>query len=160
MDNCPLAVALGSNQPTRFGAPRSTLMAVRPLLERCLATWSSQELRCSWSLLHDTAPVGGPPDQPPYCNAVMLVKGIKAQPNEAQALELLDALQSLEHDFGRDRCAEQRWGPRPLDLDLLFWGELRLEHPRLVLPHPRMHLRRFVLEPLLEAMHGTHPPCW
>jgi 2-amino-4-hydroxy-6-hydroxymethyldihydropteridine diphosphokinase len=42
----------------------------------------------------------------------------------------------------------------------LFWGELRLEHSRLVLPHPRMHLRSFVLEPLLQAMKGVRPPCW
>ena len=69
-------------------------------------------------------------------------------------------LQQLEQSCGRDRAQEQRWGPRTLDLDLLFWGELRLEHPRLVLPHPRMHLRCFVLEPLLQAMQGTHPPCW
>ena len=71
---------------------------------------------------------------------------------EGPALTLLTALQRLEQAFGRDRSREQRWGPRSLDLDLLFWGELRLEHPRLVLPHPRLHLRTFVLEPLLEAM--------
>jgi 2-amino-4-hydroxy-6-hydroxymethyldihydropteridine diphosphokinase len=47
-----------------------------------------------------------------------------------------------------------------LDLDLLFWGELRLEHPDLILPHPRMHLRSFVLEPLLQAMQSTLAPCW
>ena len=58
----------------------------------------------------------------------------------------------LERQFGRDRVREQRWGPRTLDLDLLFWDELRLAHPRLVLPHPRMHLRAFVMEPLLAAM--------
>ena len=45
----------------------------------------------------------------------------------------MDALQGLEQQFGRDRSQEQRWGPRSLDLDLLFWGELRLEHPRLQL---------------------------
>ena len=91
---------------------------------------------------------------------MLFVDGVKTQPNEANALELLDAFQSLEQDFGRDRLREQRWGPRTLDLDFLFWGELRLEHPRLVLPHPRMHLRSFVLEPLLQAMQGIHPPCW
>ena len=109
---------------------------------------------------HDTAPVGGPPDQPRYCNAVMLVEGMQAPPSVAAALELLDALQRLEQQFGRNRSQEQRWGPRSLDLDLLFWGGLRLDHPDLMLPHPRMHLRSFVLEPLLQAMQGTHPPCW
>ena len=160
MHDSPLAVALGSNQLSWVGSPRDTLIAVRSELEDRLAAWSGPAFRLRWSALHDTAPVGGPSDQPPYCNAVMLVEGIKAQLNEANALELLDALQSLEQEFGRDRSAEQRWGPRPLDLDLLFWGELRLEHPDLILPHPRLHLRSFVLEPLLQAMQGTHPPCW
>ena len=73
----------------------------------------------------------------------------------AASLELLDALQGLEQQFGRNRSQEQRWGPRSLDLDLLFWGELRVDHPRLLLPHPRLHLRNFVLAPLLEAMVGS-----
>ena len=75
-------------------------------------------------------------------------------------VEVLDALHGLEQQFGRNRLQEQRWGPRSLDLDLLFWGELRVDHPDLMLPHPRLHLRSFVLEPLLQAMQGTHPPCW
>ena len=107
----------------------------------------------------ETTPVG-PVDQPDYLNAVVLMEGVQVRPSEAAALELLDGLQGLEQQFGRDRQREQRWGPRTLDLDLLFWGELRLEHSRLVLPHPRMHLRSFVLEPLLQAMQDTHPPCW
>ena len=85
---------------------------------------------------------------------------VKRPPSETAALELLEQLQLWEQSCGRDRQREQRWGPRPLDLDLLFWGELRIEHSRLVLPHPRMHLRCFVLEPLLQAMQCTHPPCW
>ena len=71
------------------------------------------------------------------------------------ALALLDQLHAIERQFGRDRAREQRWGPRPLDLDLLFWEELRLEHQRLQLPHPRLHLRDFVLQPLLAAMTGS-----
>ena len=89
-----------------------------------------------------------------------MLTNVQRSPSELAALELLEQLQGLEQSCGRDRSREQRWGARPLDLDLLFWGELRLEHPRLVLPHPRMHLRSFVLEPLLQAMQGTHPPCW
>ena len=160
IDDASVAVALGANQPSAAGSPRETLVAVRPLLEKLLRAWAGQELVYRWSSLHDTAPVGGPPDQPRYCNAVMLVEGLQAPPSVAAALQLLDALQVLEQQFGRDRSREQRWGPRSLDLDLLFWGELRLEHPRLVLPHPRLHLRTFVLAPLLEAMQCTHPPCW
>ena len=153
--DAPLAVALGANRSSAFGAPRATLLSVRPRLEALVTAWAAQELIYRWSSLHDTAPVGGPPDQPPYCNAVLVVAGLKAPPSEAGALQLLDALQGLEQQFGRDRSRELRWGPRSLDLDLLFWGELRLEHPRLLLPHPRLHLRTFVLAPLLEAMQGS-----
>ena len=158
IDDASVAVALGANQPSVAGSPRETLVAVRPLLEERLNAWSAQELVYRWSSLHDTAPVGGPPDQPRYCNAVMLVEGLQAPPSVAAALELLDALQGLEQQFGRNRFQEQRWGPRSLDLDLLFWGDLRMDHPDLMRPHPRMHLRSFVLAPLLEAMQGSVPP--
>ena len=155
IDDASVAVALGANWPSPYGSPRETLLLVRGELEALLKAWSGDALHLSWSSLHDTAPVGGPPDQPRYCNAVLLVEGVKAQPTEIAALELLDALQSLEQHFGRDRSREQRWGPRSLDLDLLFWGELRVDHARLLLPHPRLHLREFVLAPLLEAMVGS-----
>ena len=75
------------------------------------------------------------------------------------ALELFSWLHQLERSFGRDRDQELPWGPRTLDLDLLFWGEWRLDHPRLVLPHPRLHLRQFVLEPLLAAMQRSVDWC-
>ena len=158
-DDAPLAVALGANQPSAVGWPRDTLRAVRPLLEAELTDWAEQPARCRWSALLETAPVG-PVEQPHYLNAVLLVDGMAIEPTETAALLLLDRLHQLERQFGRDRGQEQRWGPRTLDLDLLFWGELRLEHPRLVLPHPRLHLRAFVMEPLLQAMDAAHPPCW
>ena len=69
----------GRTRPSAAGSPRETLVAVRPLLEDLLRVWSDQELVCRWSSLHDTAPVGGPPDQPRYCNAVMLVEGLRFQ---------------------------------------------------------------------------------
>ena len=87
-----------------------------------------------------------------YCNAVVLIGGVSGQPSVEAALALLDRLQALEAQYGRDRDREERWGPRSLDLDLLFWGDWRLDHSRLVLPHPRLHLRSFVMEPLLAAM--------
>jgi 2-amino-4-hydroxy-6-hydroxymethyldihydropteridine diphosphokinase len=101
-----------------------------------------------------TKPVG-PVEQPDYLNAVVIVKGLTLAPSATLALDLLQRLHGLERRFGRERSLEQRWGPRSLDLDLLFWGELRLEHPDLILPHPRMHLRSFVMEPLLQAMNGA-----
>ena len=154
-----VAVALGANRPSAAGSPRQTLVAVRPLLEELLRDWAGQDFCCRWSQLWETKPVG-PVQQPDYLNAVVLVQGLALVPAEPLALELLQRLHGLERRFGRERSQEQRWGPRSLDLDLLFWGELRLDHPDLMLPHPRMHLRSFVLEPLLQAMQGTHPPCW
>ena len=159
IDDASVAVALGANRPSAAGSPRETLLAVRPLLEELLKAWAGQDLCCCWSQLWETEPVG-PVQQPNYLNAVVLVQGLALVPSESLALELLQRLHGLERRFGRERSQEQRWGPRSLDLDLLFWGELRLEHPDLMLPHPRMHLRSFVLEPLLQAMQGTHPPCW
>ncbi|WP_371639322.1 2-amino-4-hydroxy-6-hydroxymethyldihydropteridine diphosphokinase [Synechococcus sp. UW179A] len=150
-----LAIALGANLPSRAGEPRQTLITVRPQLERLVSHWARdvpEELLCSWSPLFETAPVGGPPLQPMYCNAVVLFEGVQRPAAEAAALDLLTQLHQLERRFGRDRNKELPWGPRSLDLDLLFWGEWRLDHPRLVLPHPRLHLRQFVLEPLLAAM--------
>ena len=150
-DNALLAVALGANRPSAVGEPRHTLSAVTPLLEIELTEWAGQPLSFRWSAVKETAPVG-PIDQPRYLNGVVLVREIPGQPSEPGALQLLDRLLRLERRFGRERQREQRWGPRTLDLDLLFWGELRLDHPRLVLPHPQMHLRTFVLEPLLSVL--------
>ncbi|QNI52907.1 2-amino-4-hydroxy-6- hydroxymethyldihydropteridine diphosphokinase [Synechococcus sp. BIOS-E4-1] len=150
-----LAIALGANLPSCAGEPRQTLIMVRPQLEQLVIHWAravAGELRCSWSPLFETAAVGGPSGQPMYCNAVVLFEGVQRAAAEAAALELLTQLHQLERRFGRNRNKELQWGPRSLDLDLLFWGEWRLDHPRLVLPHPRLHLRQFVLEPLLAAM--------
>ena len=156
--DAPLAVALGANRPSAAGNPRQTLISVRPRLEAVIGDWARQSVRFRWSALLDTAPVG-PVDQPRYLNGVLVVEGIPSEPNQAAALRLLDDLHALEQHFGRDRAGEERWGPRTLDLDLLFWGELRLDHPRLVLPHPRLHLRAFVMEPLLQAMQTTTTWC-
>jgi len=156
-----LAIGLGANLSSSHGSPEATLRWIAPRLGEFLAGWGdadARDVRCSSFLA--TQPLGGPPDQDAYCNAVLLLTRVPRPASELAALELLEHLQQLERSCGRDRHREQRWGPRTLDLDLLFWGEFRLEHPSLVLPHPRMHLRSFVLEPLLQAMQGTHPPCW
>ena len=156
-----LAIGLGANVCSSQGSPESTLRWIAQRLSELLVDWGdadARDVRCSSFL--KTQPVGGPPGQDPYCNAVLLMSRVKRPPSEAAALELLEQLQRWEQSCGRDRQKEQRWGPRSLDLDLLFWGELRIKHSRLVLPHPRMHLRSFVLEPLLQAMQCTQPPCW
>jgi 2-amino-4-hydroxy-6-hydroxymethyldihydropteridine diphosphokinase len=141
-----LAIGLGAN----LGDPLATLVAVRPLLEQRLQgqRWfmgGSQRLR--WSPLMRTQPVGGPPEQPPYLNAVLLVEGGAGPVDPADAEALLGQLQELEARFGRRR--REHWGPRTLDLDLLWWGDLRLQMPHLVLPHPLLDQRSFVLAPLM-----------
>lgn len=154
-----LAIGLGANLPSPAGGPVHTLVAVRPRLERLLAHWLHQTmpevgqvgaLRWHWSPLFETAPLGGPPDQPAYCNALLLLElpaGWCASLPMAAAPQLLVGLQQLEQAFGRQRL--ERWGPRSLDLDLLWVGGMRLQEPGLVLPHPRLLERAFVLAPLL-----------
>ena len=90
-----------------------------------------------------TEPVGGPEDQPVYFNAAVEV-AVELSPRE-----LLDALQEIERQLGRDRSREERWGARTCDLDILLMGEMVIDDgPELTVPHPRMHERSFVLEPL------------
>jgi 2-amino-4-hydroxy-6-hydroxymethyldihydropteridine diphosphokinase len=140
-----VAIGLGANLPSPAGAPLDTLVALRPQLESLLHHWGGEGSRVHWSPLFRTAPVGGPAGQPDYLNAA-LVAQVTIAPSLAAALELLNALQQLELSFGRQRL--EHWGARTLDLDLLWWDNLRCEHPVLELPHPRWHQRGFVLAPL------------
>jgi hypothetical protein len=73
-------------------------------------------------------------------------------------LELLDALQQLEDSFGRDRGT--RWGARPIDLDVVFLGDMVVQSERLTLPHPGLGYRRFVLDPLAELIPEWRHPIW
>lgn len=144
---CSLAIALGANLPSPAGSPLATLLALRPLLSQQLRLWAAPDaLQLHWSPLFRSAPVGGPADQPDYLNAVLLVAGAAAAPNPTRAVALLHQLQELERRFGRER--RERWGPRSLDLDLLWWGGLQLAGESLELPHPRWSQRGFVLAPL------------
>ena len=93
------------------------------------------------SSLYRSKPLGYA-DQPPFVNAVALLD--TALPPEG----LLDALQAIEAQHGRGRSFAN--APRTLDLDLLLYGDAVVDQPRLVVPHPRMHLRAFVLQPLVE----------
>lgn len=88
-------------------------------------------------------PPMGPGDQPDYVNAVAELA------TTLPPLALLDALQDLEAGAGRRRGG-RRWGPRPLDLDLLLYGQEQLHLPRLTVPHPGIAERAFVLVPLAE----------
>jgi 2-amino-4-hydroxy-6-hydroxymethyldihydropteridine diphosphokinase len=65
---------------------------------------------------------------------------------------LLDRALNVERTLGRDRDREQRWGPRPIDIDLIAYGDLTIDEPGLTLPHPRLFERAFVLLPLAEIV--------
>ena len=98
----------------------------------------------------ETAPVGGPP-QGPYLNTVVELD------TRQSPRELLNALQEIERRLGRAPSL-QRWAPRPIDLDLLLYDEALIQEPALCIPHPRMHERPFVLEPLAQlAPELIHP---
>ena len=92
-----------------------------------------------------TSPVNCPPDSPPFVNAVV---GLVTRAGETPE-SLLQKLLVLEKEFGR-RSKKVLNEPRPLDLDLIAFGTETRNAPDLVLPHPRAHLRRFVLQPLGE----------
>jgi 2-amino-4-hydroxy-6-hydroxymethyldihydropteridine diphosphokinase len=102
------------------------------------------------SRLWRTRPVG--PSQPDFMNAAALI----GWPGEPRSL--LDRCRELEIDAGRNRGEEERWGPRILDLDLLIADSMVCRGPALELPHPRLHERRFALEPTAEVAPGwLHP---
>jgi 2-amino-4-hydroxy-6-hydroxymethyldihydropteridine diphosphokinase len=102
------------------------------------------------STLRETEPVGVG-EQPRYLN------GAVALETTLSARELLDRLLAVEQRFGRVRVAGEH-GPRTLDLDLLLYGGTEIDEPGLVVPHPRLHQRRFVLEPLAELDPGLLVP--
>ncbi len=98
----------------------------------------------------ETDPVGGPPGQPRFLNAAARLCV------ELSAETLLERLLAVEDALGRVRA--ERWGPRTIDLDLLLYGDAVLRSERLTVPHPRMHERLFVLQPLAEiAPQAVHP---
>ena len=89
-------------------------------------------------------PPWGDEQQPPFINACIEIETTLAPD------ALLATLQAVERKFGRDRASERRWGPRTLDLDLIAYDDLALETDALILPHPRLFERAFVLLPLAE----------
>ncbi len=94
--------------------------------------------------------IGGPPDSPPFLNAVAEVQ------TSLSPRQLLNRLLEIEQSLGRVR--RQRWEPRVIDLDLILFGDQTVDEDGLTVPHPLMHKRRFVLEPLAEvAPDARHP---
>ncbi len=131
-------IALGSN----LGDREAHLQAARAALRRVV--WFT-----GVSPIYETAPWGYT-DQPPFLNQVVM--GLTALSPHA----LLTFLKTTERRLGRQPTF--RYGPRVVDLDLLFYDQLVLETPELVIPHPRLHQRAFVLVPLHDlAPHWRHP---
>lgn len=138
-----ILIALGANLPSRYGSPYETLQAAkRAMQDKGITILSSSN---TWL----TAPVPLS-DQPWYHNEMVRVR------TELSPYQLLETLQEIENDFGRVRTV--RNAPRLLDLDLVAYGDEILDRPELIVPHPRMHKRAFVLLPMREiAGSWEHP---
>jgi len=138
-------VALGANLPSRFGTPAQTLYAaLKAMTEKGI--WPVQISRV-WK----TAPVPFVEGQPWYHNAVAAVETSKS------AHDLLKTLLEIEEEFGRVRTV--RNAPRLLDLDLIAYDrQIIPEGPEIIVPHPRMDSRAFVLLPMADILdEWTHP---
>ena len=123
-------IALGAN----IGNPEEQMNIAVTLLQESLEV-------IAVSNYFKTKPVGGP-EQPDYLNAVAIAE------SDLPALDLLALLHGIEKVLGRERI--EKWAPRTIDLDLIQYGTLLSQADELLLPHPRAHERRFVLEPWAE----------
>lgn len=139
MNELRAIIALGSNLGDSVAILRSAISQLRSLAQSDFVA----------SSLWQSTPVDCPPGSPLFVNAVV---AFTPRPDETPET-LLDQLQALEQEFGR-RPKVVLNEPRPLDLDLIAFGSETRSTPRLTLPHPRAHLRRFVLEPLNEIAPG------
>jgi 2-amino-4-hydroxy-6-hydroxymethyldihydropteridine diphosphokinase len=127
-------IGLGGN----VGDARSTLdNAVAALCKE-------NDVRLLARSAHYRTPPWGVENQPPFINLCIAVE------TDLTPQELLSRAQAIEHALGRERAKECRWGPRPIDIDLLAYDDLILRTPELTLPHPRLFERAFVLAPLAE----------
>lgn len=137
------AVGLGGN----VGDVRHALASA---IEALAALPGTRLLRASQSY---RTPAWGVTAQPDFINAAVTLETTLAP------RELLDALLAIERQHGRERAEDgSRWGPRTLDLDLLVHGDAVIDAPGLVVPHPQLHLRAFVLVPLAEIAPDMRVP--
>jgi 2-amino-4-hydroxy-6-hydroxymethyldihydropteridine diphosphokinase len=135
------AIGLGGN----MGDPQAMLERAINLL-RLRPDMEVSDLSSTWK----TEPVGGNADQDWFYNRVAVIH------TDLEAIPLLRTLIDIEGVLGRVRV--ERWGPRLIDLDLLFRDQQTVDAPELILPHPRLHERGFVLYPLAEvAPNWCHP---
>jgi 2-amino-4-hydroxy-6-hydroxymethyldihydropteridine diphosphokinase len=134
-------IALGANLGDRSANLNAAIDALR-------ATDGVEVTKIS-SFIENPA-IGGPADSPPFLNAAAELR------TTLSPHELLDRLLEIERSLGRERL--EKWGPRVIDLDVLLYGDAIIAEPNLHIPHPLMHERRFVLEPLAQiAPQLRHP---
>lgn len=139
MDTKIACIGLGANLGDRLAALESAVRALD----------AHPEIRVERiARVYDTAPVG--PEQPRYLNSAVRVR------TTLEPLALLDVMLDIERAHGRDRSRETRFGPRTLDLDLLYVTGYELTSERLTVPHPRVHERAFALVPMLEVLPEAH----
>jgi 2-amino-4-hydroxy-6-hydroxymethyldihydropteridine diphosphokinase len=131
-------LALGSNLGDRAGYLRAAIASL-PDLVAC-------------SPVYETDPVGGPEGQGPYLNMVVRLE------TELDPRALLETCRRLEREAGRERL--EHWGPRTLDVDIVWIDGVTLDESDLVVPHPRMRERPFVLAPLADVAPDLVAPDW
>ena len=137
----PVYIAIGSNLGDRAGQIERALKLIDEVPEIGVVRRSR---------LIETAPVGMPEDAGPFLNGAVELR------TTMEAEDLLEELQAIEKSMGRRR--EAQWISRTIDLDILLFGNQILSSEHLIVPHPLMHERRFVLEPLVEiAPDVVHP---
>tara|TARA_Y100001968_G_scaffold219171_1_gene201845 strand:- start:113 stop:694 length:582 start_codon:yes stop_codon:yes gene_type:complete len=164
-----LVISIGANIPGILGDPIKTIVTMRPQIEKTIIEWNvalnhpkiesqniDKSLSFKWAPLFETDPLGGPIDQPRFINTVVVVEGrslASVEPNEKAATYLMKKFLGLEKIAGRERDnSDSFWGPRSLDIDFISWGDLQVNTATLVLPHPRLSERNFVLIPLVEVL--------
>ena len=136
--NHTVFIALGTNLGNRLANLQAAIQSMPP-----------EVIVLAESHIYETPPWGYK-DQPAFLNMV-----IKAE-TELEPEQLLQYLKELETELGREQSFH--WGPRLIDLDILFYDDLVLDSPPLIIPHPRLHERAFVLVPLMElAPELIHP---
>ncbi|MEX1110954.1 MAG: 2-amino-4-hydroxy-6-hydroxymethyldihydropteridine diphosphokinase [Chthoniobacterales bacterium] len=139
----PAGLALGSN----LGERAAHLRAARDFL----ATLHEGEDPPAVSPVYETDPVDCPPGSAAFLNAVLEID------TSRRPEELLGLLGEFERRLGRS-AQRERNAPRPVDIDILYVGDRRIESPELVVPHPRLAARRFVLQPLADIRPGLVLP--
>ncbi len=164
-----LAIGLGANIPSKIGNPIETLITLRKQIEEIIEQWVNEilfnenliehahlNLRFRWSPLFESRPIKGSPKQPNFINAVLIIDGERiysVTPTENKISILFSKFQNLEKIYGRkNKSKSVRWGSRPIDIDLLAWGDLQINNTTLTLPHKRLIERDFVILPLAFAL--------